>query len=163
MHSRLGVPKRVVSENGVELQVGALTGHKIRVLPCASADGDAALEGDFSHVKLCVLQLQLGEKHQAPGTSDFTLRDSKLAGPKLANVKMLKLQVGGQTHVLAPTDGKLELVLAKDALPLPAAAKISMEYESAVFSTSSKECDWFAGDYEAKLALGQKSGFCVIS
>ena len=166
MHSRLGVPKRIVSEDGTELQVGSLTGHKIRCVPCASAAGDVvSKEGDFSHVKLCVLQLKTGERHQTPGTSDFVMRDGKLAGETLSKVKTLRLEVGNTTYALRPNGGKLELVVAKEALPLPAAAKVSMEYESAIFSTSAKECDWFAGDYQAQLALGgeQKAGCCVIS
>jgi len=145
---------------------GSLTGHKIRCVPCASEAGDVVSpDADWSHVKLSVLQLKTGERHQAPGTSDFVMRDAKLAGDTLAKVKTLRLEIGNTTYALQPNGGKLELVVAKEALPLPAAAKVSMEYESTIFSTSAKECDWFAGDYQAKLALGgeQKASCCVIS
>lgn len=167
MGGGLGRPKRVVSEDGAELQVGILAGHKIRCMPCASAAGDeVSLDAEFTHVKLAILQLRLQERHRSAGAGDFGMRESKLAGATLGKVKKLTLAVGSATHVLAPKDGKLEIVLPKEAVAVPGAVTISMEYESAVLgSTTAKDADWFAGDYEAKLAFGgqQSAGCCVIS
>jgi hypothetical protein len=167
MGGGLGRPKRVVSEDGAELQVGLLTGHKIRCMPCASAAGDEVpLDVEFSHVKLAILQLRLQERHRSAGAGDFGMRESKLAGATLGKVKKLTLAVGGATHLVAQQDGKLEIVLPKEAVPVPGVVTISMEYESAVLgSTTAKDADWFAGDYEAKFVFGgqQSAGCCVIS
>lgn len=164
----LDKPKKIESAAGVQLQVGTIVGHKIRVVPCTSLAGDEVPIGtaEFSHVKVAVQKVKCAERHRNLETGNFDMWKPQYKGADLGKISKLVLEIGGTVHTLAPKGGRLEMVLSKEAVSLPATAALSMEYESIVVSTSSRECPWFAGDCEFSLDFQEpqdSAGCCVIA
>lgn len=167
-------PKRMHAADG-ERQVGRILKHQARVVPCSpsgdevpsGAHGAGAQSGAASHFKVQVQKVQCAERHRNLETGNFDwLAKPQYQGATLGKVSKLVLEVGGTMHELVPKGGRLEVILAQEVVSLPAKAALSMEYESLVVSTSSKECPWFAGDYEFALDFqepGPDAGCCVIA
>jgi len=161
----IGMPPKLRTAGGVELQVGKVVGAKIRVVPCLESGEEVAVAADFSHVKLTVQELQTEERHRNPETGLGAPGKVVYKGEDLGKVKELCLGIGPATHALQPQGGLLEIVLPKAEVPVPTKATLSMQYETRKQTASGTRLGWFASEYDAVLDFhqGGGGGCCVIA